>query len=139
ARRDSAVVGTEWGASSGIVEKLTFDAVHHTLHPTGPVARRESPTVFAVASEIYGIADSVFLLHIRSLPAILEVIPAARTHEFVSNTAKIDPHMRELMREQWTRVKQFTIVDFLPLVGRAIGSITFGRQRMRWRTEPENV
>src|SRR4029450_907910 len=34
---DSAVVWTEWGASSGIVEELAFDAVEYTLRPTGPV------------------------------------------------------------------------------------------------------
>ena len=77
-RRDSAVVGTEWGASSDIVEKLAFDAVDHPLRPTGPVACRESPTVFAVADEIHGIADRVFLLHKRRLPAVLEVVAAVR-------------------------------------------------------------
>src|SRR6185369_9596545 len=36
-------------------------------------------------------------------------------------------------------VKQFTVVDFLPLVGRTIGVIALGRQRMRWRTKAEDV
>jgi hypothetical protein len=62
-----------------------------------------------------------------------------REHEFVANTAKVDPHMRKLMREERTRVKQFTIIDFLPLIGRAIGRITLGGQRMRRRTKSKDI
>src|ERR1051325_37767 len=49
----SAVVRTEWGASSGIVEKLAFDAVNHTLHPTGTIAGCKSPTMFSVTDETH--------------------------------------------------------------------------------------
>src|SRR4029453_6440009 len=85
------------------------------------------------------ITDRIFLLHKRRLPAVLEVVAAAPTHEFVANAAKVDPHMRELMCKERSRVKQFTIENFLPLIGRAIGAITLGRQRVRWRTESKNV
>src|SRR5688500_1744311 len=99
-RRDGTVVGAERGASSGIVEKLAFDAIDHTLRPTGPIACCKSPTMFAVAGKVHGIVNRVFLLHKRALPAILEVVAAALPHEFVANTAKVDPHMRKLVREE---------------------------------------
>src|SRR4030095_15926750 len=86
-----------------------------------------------------GIADRILLLHKRRLPAVLEVVAAVRPHEFVANAAKVDPHMRELMGEERPRVEQFTVVDVLPLVSRTIGAITLGRQRMRWRTESEDI
>src|SRR4030095_16464768 len=126
-RGDSAVVWTEWGASSDVIEELAFDAVDYTLPPTRSVACRKAPTVFAVADEIPGIADRVFLLHKRRLPAVLEVVAAVRPHEFVANAAKVDPHMRELMGEERPRVEQFTTVDILPLVSPTKGAITLGR------------
>jgi hypothetical protein len=43
------------------------------------------------------------------------------------------------MGEERPRVKQFTVVDVLPLVRRTIGAITLGRQRMRWRAESEDI
>src|SRR4029077_5481546 len=104
-RGDSAVVWPEWGASSDVIEKLVFDAADNTLCPTGSVGCRESPTVFAVPHEIPGIANRVFLLHKRRLTAVLEVVAAMRSHEFVANAAKIDPHMRELMGEERPAVK----------------------------------
>ena len=95
--------------------------------------------MFAVADEIPWIADRVFLLHERRLPAVLEVVAAVRPHEFVANAAKVDPHVRELMGEERPRVEQFAIVDVLPLVGRTIGAIALGRQRMRRRAESEDI
>jgi hypothetical protein len=95
--------------------------------------------MFAIADEIHGITDRVFLLHKRRLSAILEVVAAVGPHEVVANTSKVDPHMRKLMREERPRVKQFTIIDFLPLIGRTIGAITLGGQGMRWRTKSEDV
>src|SRR4029434_7835605 len=136
---DSAVIWTEWGAPSDVIEELALDAVEYTLPPAGSVGCREAPTVFAVANEIPGIADRVFLLNKRRLPAVFKVVAASRPHEFVADAAKVDPHMRELMGEERPRVKQFTIVDVLPLVSRTIGAITLGRQRMRWRTESEDI
>src|SRR4030095_9004374 len=115
-RGDGAVVWTEWSASSDVVEELAFAPVDHPPSPTRPVACREAPTVFAVADEIPGIADRVFLLHKRRLPAVLKVVAGVCTHELVANAAKVDPHMRELVGEERPRVEQFTIVDVLPLV-----------------------
>src|SRR4029077_16270975 len=109
-------VRTERCASSDIVEKLTFDAVDQAPLPTWPVACRKTPTVFSVADEIHWIADRILLLHKRRLPTILEVITVVLAHEFVANTAKVDPHMRKLIRKERPRVKQFTIVNVLPLV-----------------------
>ena len=43
------------------------------------------------------------------------------------------------MGEQRARVEQLPAVDLLPLIGRAIGAIALGRQRMRRRAEPEDV
>src|SRR4029450_13197559 len=68
-RGNSSVVWTEWGAPGDVVEELAFVAVDDTLLPTGSVACREAPTMFAVADEIPGIPDRVFLLHQRRLPA----------------------------------------------------------------------
>src|SRR4030095_1958247 len=86
-----------------------------------------------------GIADRVFLLNKRRLPAVFEVVAAVRPHEFVADAAKVDPHMRELMGEERPRIKQFTVVDVLPLVSCTIGAITLGRQWMRWRTESQHI
>src|SRR5205814_8072917 len=78
------------------------------------------------------------LLHISRFAAILEVVAIMGAHEFVANTAKVDPHVRKLMSEERPRIKQFTIVDFLPLIGRTKGRITLGGQRMRRRTKSKN-
>src|SRR4029453_17892912 len=64
-RRDSTVVGAEWSTSSDIVKKVAFDPVDGTLCPARSVAGCESPAVFAIANEIHGIPDRVFLPHKR--------------------------------------------------------------------------
>src|SRR5262245_57501012 len=115
-----------------------LDPVDLTLHPAGPVARRESPTTFAVADKVQRIADRVFLLHESRLPAVFEVVAVARAHVLVANPAKVDPHVRELMREERARVEQFMIVNSFPLVSLAISPITLRRQRMRWRAESKD-
>src|SRR4030095_4964544 len=86
-----------------------------------------------------GIADRVFLLNKRRLPAVFEVVAAVRPHEFVADAAKVDPHVRELMGEERPRVKQFTVVDVLPLVSRTIGAITLGGEGLRGGAESEDI
>src|SRR5215813_7969509 len=138
-RSDGTIVRAEWRTSSEIVEKLAFDAIHFAFNPTGPIARGESPTVFAIADKFQGVADGIFLLHKCRLPAILEVVAVVSAHEFVTNIAKVDPKMRELMCEERAGIKELAIVNFLPLIGRAKGAIALRRQRVGWRTKPENV
>src|SRR5262249_7863698 len=60
-------------------------------------------------------------------------------HEGVTDAAKVDPHVRKLVRKERPRVEQLAVVDRFPLVGRAIGLIAFWRQWMRRRAETENV
>src|SRR5215510_3010888 len=131
-RSDGTIVRAEWRTSSEIVEKLAFDAIDFAFSPTRPIARCESPTVFAVADELHGVADGILLLHKCRLPAILEVVAVVSAHEFVTNVAKVDPKMRELMCEERAGIEQFTIVNFLPLIRRAKGAIALRRQRVGW-------
>ena len=70
----------------------------------------------AVAREIQRIADRVFLMGKGRPPAVLEVVAVALAHEFVANATEVDPQVGQLMREQRPRVKQFAIVDSLPLI-----------------------
>src|SRR5215510_2319818 len=126
-RSDGTIVRAERGSSSEIVEKLAFDAIDFALSPTRPVARCESPTVFAVADEFHGVADGILLLHKCRLPAILEVVAVVSAHEIITNIAKVDPEVRELMCEERAGIKQLTIVNFLPLVTRTKGSIALRR------------
>src|SRR4029453_16719320 len=128
-RSDGTIIRAEWRTSSDIVEKVAINAIDLAFKPTGPVARCESPTVFAITDEFHGIADGIFLLHKCRLPTILEVVAVVSAHEFVTNVAKVDPKMRELMGEERAGIKQFPIVYVLPLIGRAKGAIAFRRKR----------
>src|SRR5262249_58141675 len=80
---DGTIVRAEWRTSSEIVEKLAFDAIHFAFNPTGPIARRESPTVFAIADEFHGVVDGISFLPKSRLPTILELVPVFNPHYFV--------------------------------------------------------
>src|SRR3954454_15178780 len=84
-RGDGAVVGAERGPARDIVEELALDAVHDALAPAGAVAGREPPAVLAVSREVHRIADRVLLLDEGRLPAILEIVAAARPHKVVAD------------------------------------------------------
>src|SRR4051812_40636653 len=92
-RGDGAVVGTERGAPRDVVEELALDAVDHAPAPAGAVAGREPPAVRAVSGEAPRIADRVLLLDEGRLPAVLEVVAAARPHEVIADAAKVDPQV----------------------------------------------
>src|SRR5262249_26872279 len=136
---NGAVIGTEWSSPSQVVEELAFDAVHNSPGPPGSVACRETPAVLPVALEIHRISNRVLLLHVGRVAAVLEVVTVVLLHEGVTDAAKVDPHVRKLVRKERPRVEQLAVVDRFPLVGRAIGLIAFWRQWMRRRAETENV
>ena len=83
--------------------------------------------MFVIADEFHRIADGISLLHKCRLPANLELVAVVDAHEFVTNIAKVDPKMRELMCEERAGIKQFTIVNFLRLIGRTKGVIALRR------------
>src|SRR5437867_2509235 len=65
-----------------------------------------------------GVNSAIFaLINGVLLKPVVPVRPAEVVNVFTARqnaAAKVDPHVRELMREQRPRVKQFTIVDLLP-------------------------
>jgi len=97
---NGAVIGTEWGAASKVLEELAFDAVDDSFGPSGSVACRESSAVFPVAFEIHRIANRVLLVQEGRLAAVLKVVTAVLFHEGVTDAAEVDPHVRKLMRKE---------------------------------------
>src|SRR5262249_41479444 len=122
-----------------VIEELAIDAAHGPLPGTGSVARGETPTILPVPCEVHRIPNRVFLLDERRLAAVLEVVRPVLPHEGVADAAKVYPHVRQLMREERSRVEELAIVDALPLIRRRVGAIAFGRQRVRRCSETENV
>ena len=78
-----------------------------------------------------GIADTVLLLDEGGAAAVLEVVDPVFAHECVLDAAKIDPHMGELMREEWSGVQELSAVDGLPLIGRHPCPVALRRKRVR--------
>ena len=83
--------------------------------------------------------DGVLLLHISRPPAVFEVIDALAAHVLILDPAKINPQVRELMDKERAGVQELVVVDFSPLIGGGPGGIAFRGQRMRRRTQAEQV
>ncbi len=78
-----------------------------------------------------GIADAVLLLDEGGAAAVLEVIDPVFAHECVLDATKIDPHMGELMREEWSCVQELGVVDGLPLIRRRPCPVALRGKRVR--------
>src|SRR5277367_3522285 len=117
-RGDGAVVGPIWHASSQITEELALDAAHFDRVRARAVARRNTPAMAAIADEVERVLDRVLLLHISRATAVLEIVDAMDAYERVLNATKINPEMRELVREQRPGVKIFVSVIVFPPVSR---------------------
>ena len=138
-RRDGAVVRSVRYAAPHVVEELPLDAVHLDGVGTGAVARGDPPAIFAIARELERIVDRVPLLHIGCAAGVLEIVDAFVAHERVLNAAKVDPDMRNLMREQRPRVKIVVSVTVFPLVGGSPRGVAALRQRMSGRAESQDI
>src|SRR5690349_22961197 len=64
-------------------------------------------------------------------------LAAARPHEGVTDAAKVDPHVGQLVREERARIEQLAIVDRLPLIGGAVGAIALRRRSEERRVGKE--
>src|SRR5664280_653115 len=122
-----------------VVKEPALDSIHLDGVGAGAVARCDPPTVFAIARELAGIVDRVLLLHIRCAAGVLEIVDTFVAHERILNAAKVDPDVRSLMREQRAGIQVVVPVTALPLVGGSPSWVTLIRQRMRWRTEPQDI
>src|ERR1019366_9497746 len=100
-RCDGSVVGSVRHAASYVIEELALNAIHFDSDGAGAVACGNSPAMAAIALELEWVVDRVPLLHICCTATVLEIVDAFIAHESVLNTAKVDPNMRELVREQW--------------------------------------
>ena len=98
-RRKRAVVRAVRHAASNVAIELAHDAVHFKAVGTRSIAGGNASATSTIAGKFERIVDGVLLLHVGRTAAILEVINAFGTHEGIPNTAKINPEMRELMRE----------------------------------------
>ena len=86
-------------ANSGTISEASLDAIDLEYCWTRPIRRGNPPSVFTVASELMRIADRVLLLHVGRAAAVREIVDLFLTHELITNSAKVDPHVRELMHE----------------------------------------
>src|ERR1019366_2727560 len=68
-----------------------------------------------------------------------EIVDAFIAHESVLNTAKVDPDMRELVREQWPGVKIFLSVTVFPTVSGSPRCVALLGQRMRRRAQAQDI
>src|ERR1700674_1011159 len=103
-RRKGAVVGSVGHAAPYIVEESALDTTHFDAGGAGALTRGKSPAMRAIAREFERVGDRVLPLHISRAPAVLEIVDALVAHEVVLNATKVDPDMRELVREQRPRV-----------------------------------
>ncbi len=93
----------------------------------------------AIAGELERVVHRVLLLDIRRTTAVLEIVNAFITHECVLNTAKVDPEMRKLVREQRSGVQIVISVTVFPPIRRSPRSVAALGQRMSGRAEPQDI
>ena len=70
----------------------------------------------AIVLESAWVVDRVLLLHKSCAAAVLEIVDAFISHKSILNTTKVDPDMRELVREQRPGVKILLSVTVFPPV-----------------------
>src|SRR6185437_2805925 len=138
-RRDGAVVRSVWHSAPKVVEEPPLDAVQLDGVGAGAIARRDSPAILAVTRELEWVVDCVFSLHTGCAAGVLEIVDSLVAHERILNAAKIDPDMRNLMREQRPRIKIIVAITTLPFVSGCPRRVAFLRQRMRGRTQSQDI
>src|SRR5687768_1867640 len=119
--------------------KLDPFSVHALDRWSRSVARGDAPGESSIAGKLLWIAHRILLLHINRAPAVFEVVDRLATHVLVLNSAKVDPHMREMMNEEWTGIKKLVTIDPLPVVSPGPGPVTLFRKWIAWRSKSENV
>src|SRR3989304_2115046 len=118
-RREGAVVGSVRHTTPHVIEKLPIDAIYFDGVGAGSFARGKPPAMSAIAGELERVVHRVLLLDIGRAAAVLEIVDALDAHEGVLNAAKVDPDMRELVREQRPGVKiLISLTVFPPVSGR---------------------
>src|SRR5205807_6140079 len=84
-----AVIRPERNPASLIIIKIYSSAVDAARCRPRPIARRDSPDMFAITLETFGIPDCVLLLCVSRSAAVLEIIDCLAFHILILNTAKI--------------------------------------------------
>src|ERR1039458_3578016 len=88
---DGAVGGPGGRAACGIAEKTAFLATDLQRRETRPVARRDAPTILAIAYTFVRIAPCILALDIRRAPAVIEIVAVFLAHEAISYAGEINP------------------------------------------------
>jgi hypothetical protein len=92
--------------------------------------------MLSVARKLARIFDGIALLHMGGAPAVLEVVDALVAHERILDSAKVDPDVRELVREQRSRIEVVIAVAVFPSIIRQPGVIAVPRQAVRGGGSP---
>src|ERR1700675_2551736 len=127
---DRAIIGTRGNAARHVVKKDTLDPIDQVRCRARTFARCQSPAVFAVTQELLRILYCILLLHMRGATTVLEVIRSVLTHEVVLKTAKVCPHVRELVYEERTGMQQSVAIDLFPFIRAGECFIALRRKRM---------
>src|SRR5260370_10575001 len=125
--------------TSHVTKKASLDAIDSVNGVARTVTSGDSPAILVVAFETQRVMDRILLLDVGRTSAVLKVVDAFLAHEFILNTTKINPEMRQLVDEEWTTVQKFIVVQFLPAIGASPGPITSGGQRVRWRPQRQRI
>ncbi len=88
---ERAVVRAVRDAPRVVVVETPRDAFDPARGCAWAIARRDAPTILAVAHELLRITNRILLLHVAGAAAVLEVINSALAHEVVLNAAKVYP------------------------------------------------
>src|SRR5919106_946977 len=119
--------------------KLDPLAVHALHRWSRSVARGDAPAESSITGILFRIAHRVLLLHVDRAPAVFEIVDRLAAHVLVLDTAKVDPHVREVMNEERSGIKKLMTIDALPVVSPGPGAITLFRKWIAWRSKTENV
>lgn len=130
---DCAVIGTIGHTTCGIIEESTPNAVYFEPAKAGAIARGYSPAAAIIASKFEWIIYRVLLPDISCTATILKIIDTFIAHEVVLNITKINPDMRELMREQRPGIKILITIAVGPCVSGSPRCVAAFRQRKRRR------
>src|SRR2546423_12333114 len=79
-RSKCAVIRTKRNATTFVIVKVYGSAVDAARGGSRPIARRQSPDVFAIALEMFWISNRVLLLRVSCSTAILEIIDCLAFH-----------------------------------------------------------
>src|SRR5207248_6787606 len=92
-----AVVRAKGNATTFVIVKVYGSAVDASHCGSRSITRRQSPDMFAIALEMFGVPNRVLLLCISRSTAVLEIVDRLALHVLILDPAKIDPHVRQLV------------------------------------------